>query len=396
MPSLHRVKGSPFWHCFFTLPDGRRTHRSTGETDKRKALAVCLKFVEAAEAARHGRFTEARARQTIADIYTIANAERLHCPSVRDYLATWLERKRIEVSEKSFTEYEGIAADFIEGIGEKAGKPIDALTARDAAAYRDRLARRVSGVTVNKSLKVIRGAWARAMRDGLLRENVFARVDLVKTKRADRRAFTLQEVKRILEVCGEEWRGLVLFGFYTGQRLGDIARLTWQNVDLHAGEMRLITRKTQRRLIIPLPRPLVRYLLTLPANDNPEAPLFPNAANAATSTLSRQFSEILASIGLAVSASASSGKPSHGGTGKGRDARRRTGGLSFHCLRHTTTSALKSAGVNNAVAMELIGHESEAISRTYTHIEADSLRAAVNKLPDLLPEKTGAKKGGTK
>ena len=47
--------------------------------------------------------------------------------------------------------------------------------------------------------------------------------------------------------------------------------------------------------------------------------------------------------------------------------------------------ALKNAGVNNAVAMELIGHESEAISRAYTHIEAEALKKAVNRLPDLMP-----------
>ncbi len=29
-----------------------------------------------------------------------------------------------------------------------------------------------------------------------------------------------------------EWKSLILFGLYTGQRLGDLSRLPWQNVDL--------------------------------------------------------------------------------------------------------------------------------------------------------------------
>ena len=137
----------------------------------------------------------------------------------------------------------------------------------------------------------------------------------------------------------------------------------------------------------------MRYAMKLSASDNPAAPLFPTAAGAAVSTLSRQFAELLASIGLTRGQKTrpGTGTAIHDGRGKGRDSRRTSSGLSFHCLRHTTTSALKNAGVNNAVAMELIGHESEAISRTYTHIDARSLKDAVNRLPDLVPDKVTGK-----
>lgn len=33
--------------------------------------------------------------------------------------------------------------------------------------------------------------------------------------------------------------------------------------------------------------------------------------------------------------------------------------------------------------MDIIGHETEAMSRVYTHIADDAKRAAVNKLPDV-------------
>ena len=385
MASIHRAPKSPYWYCAFYLPDGSRAFRSTGTRDKRKALGICLKMAEAADLGREARYTEHRARQTIADIYEIANRETLPAATVRGYLTGWLDRKRLEVTEGSAGEYERITGDLIDHLGAKADRPIDAVTIRDAAGFRDRLAKRVTGATVNKALKIVRGAWARAFKDGVLRENVFARLDLVKHTRADRRAFTLEEVKRILAAASAEWRGRVLFGFYTGQRLGDIARLTWQNVDVAAEEIRLVTTKTKRPMIIPMPPPFLRYVLTLPASDNPATPIFPSAAEAAVSTLSRQFGELLASIGLARAPERrkETGTVKHEKTGKGRDARRATGGVSFHCLRHTTTSALKSAGVNNAIAMELIGHDSEAVSRTYTHLDAGALKDAVAKLPDV-------------
>src|SRR5262249_58463919 len=93
-------------------------------------------------------------------------------------------------------------------------------------------------------------------------------------------------------------------------------------------------------------------------------------------TLSNQFYALLVKAGLA-------NKRTHEGTGKGRGAKRRASEISFHSLRHTATSLLKGAGVSDAVARELIGHESEAISRHYTHIETATLREAVGKMPDL-------------
>ena len=47
---------------------------------------------------------------------------------------------------------------------------------------------------------------------------------------------------------------------------------------------------------------------------------------------------------------------------------------------------LKNAGVSDAVARDIIGHESEAISRQYTHIDMAAKRKAIESLPDILWE----------
>jgi hypothetical protein len=44
---------------------------------------------------------------------------------------------------------------------------------------------------------------------------------------------------------------------------------------------------------------------------------------------------------------------------------------------------MKNAGVSASVVMDIIGHESEAISAHYTHVDEETKRAALNKLPDL-------------
>jgi integrase len=82
-----------------------------------------------------------------------------------------------------------------------------------------------------------------------------------------RRAFTLSEIGRILRTAqGSEWEGSILAGLYTGQRLSDLAMLRWENVDLARGEIALTTRKTNRRILIPIAALLLDYLLKVPAS----------------------------------------------------------------------------------------------------------------------------------
>jgi len=63
--------------------------------------------------------------------------------------------------------------------------------------------------------------------------------------------------------------------------------------------------------------------------------------------------------------------------------RREASETSFHSLRHTAVSLLKNAGVSDAVARDLVGHESAEVSRLYTHIEDRVKLEALNKLPKL-------------
>ena len=210
--------------------------------------------------------------------------------------------------------------------------------------------------------------------------NPAVRVKLLKSSgEAKRRAFTLTEIKRILRACGEdrEWRGLVLFGLYLGQRLGDLAKLTWRAVNLETGEIAFTARKTGRRIVLPLVQPLSDYLSALPASDNPNAYIFPNSAkHKRTASLSNQFREILVEAGLV--------EPrDYRTTRKGRAHAREASEISFHSLRHSAVTMLKASGLSDVFAREIVGHESAAVSRQYTHLTTDDLRSAMKRLPDV-------------
>ncbi len=385
MASLRKHPRSPFLFACFTLPDGRRTQRSTGTDNRKKAQRIANEFEDAARTASEGRFIESRARRTISDIYALANPDRLTSSTTEDFLNSWLKRKELEAGEKTHQKYESVASQFKEFLGSKVKRDISNITAADITKFRDSLAKRVTAGTVNVSLKIIRSAFAQARRDGMIDVNEAERVTLLKRKdRFERRPFSVPELKRILEVASDEWRGMILFGLYTGQRLSDLASLTWQNVDLQRAELRLVTGKTGRRQIIPLAPPLLRHIDTLPAGDKPDAPLFPKIHATAqrhkhAGNLSNEFFAILVSAGMAK-------KKSHHADPeqkKGRSAKREQNEVSFHSLRHTATSLLKSAGVGEAIAMEFVGHDSRSISRQYTHIPTKMLKRAAAKLPDI-------------
>lgn len=377
MASLRKHPASPFWIACFTLPDGRRTQRSTKQNDRRKAERIANQWEDAARQ----KASAVQARRVLSDIHKVIHGEPLVSKTVQAHFNEWTATVKATAAPSTATAYAQVARDFLASLGNRANRDLHQLTPADIARFRAQSLERVSPTTANKQIKILRVCLGQAVKLGLIDGNPAAKVDTIKVRAADRgerRPFTLPELRKVLAVCSPEWRGIVLAGLYTGQRLGDIATLTWAAVDLDQNVISFVTAKTDRRQHIPIAAPLRSYLETLPAGDNPRAFLFPKAA--ASNRRSNQFYDILADAGLVKERS--DANTDH--TGEGRKRRRVVNELSFHCLRHTATSLLKVAGVSQAVVMDLIGHDSEAASRTYTHVDDDAKRAALAKLPDIL------------
>ena len=239
-----------------------------------------------------------------------------------------------------------------------------------------------AAATVNADLKTIRSIFRTARRDGLLSEDPAESVRMVKNHATSgRRPFTIDELRAVLSVAGAEWHSLIGFGLYTGQRIGDIATLTWSQIDLERDEIRLTPRKTGKALLIPIAAPLREHLLSIESRDNPRVPVHPRAfvivseQGPRVSTLSGQFAALLAACGL---------RDDHrAARGVGRSGRRVASELSFHSLRHTAVSLMKNAGIPDAAIMALVGHESAAMSHRYTHVGMEALAKAAAAMPEI-------------
>lgn len=382
MASLRKKPNSRYWIACFTDGDGIQRQRSTQATDRTTAIGIAQKF----EAAYSMKLTEAQARKVVSDIYEELHGEQLYHATARKFLTDWLAGKQVEMSGGSHKRYKNAVDKLIEFLAERADRDIAYVHKRDITALRDKTAAELSPSTANTDLKILRVAFRQAVVDGMRLDNPASAVStLDDRKQADapeRRPFDEAELRSLLSVATGEWEGLVLGGLYTGQRLGDLASLNGRKVDLADELIKFRSQKTGRDMVIPIAAPFLAYLKkNFPKN--PDDPIFPKAAavkkeaDGESRRLSAQFHAILVQAKLAKA------RPKDKNSGKGHSVRRTVSELTFHSLRHNTTSWLKRAGVPESVVRDIIGHESELVSREYTHLDDATKRKAIRNLPDI-------------
>jgi len=382
MAFLWKHPNCKYWQARFYDRDRKRRNRSTRvvatERNRRKAQKIADEYEEAAA----NRRTAAQVRRVIAELHQELTGEEVATVTLREHVARWLDRKKGSISESTHVFYKGATNKFVRFLGEKADRDLAEITRDDITRFRDDEASRLSPTSVNHGLKCVRMLFKDAMRDGLVAEDPSAFVEVLKKDSAPKvRPFKIPELRLVIEAADEEWRSLILFGLYTGQRLGDLATLTWDNLDLERHEVRLVTSKTGRRQTIPMALPLQEHVESLEASDEPGSPVHPRAnaiveKQGKTGNLSNQFADLLSQVGLRK-------KVSHRSKDKGRSSRRDRTGLSFHSLRHTATSLLHEAGIPVSVAQELIGHDSAEIHKGYVTVGDKALKKAAKAFPTL-------------
>ena len=295
MASVWRHPKSKYWSACYTLADGRRVKESAKLTNRTSAQRLANALESEARAglserdARalsvrlHGRcgLSEHHARKMVGALFARLGGCSLAATSVADYFAQWLARKRAEVSPATAQKYSEVTRHFLAFLGDGARRDMATITGSEVAAFRDGMAARLSVGSVNVALKIVRIVFGDAAKAKIVSANEAASVPILKasTDRAARRPFTIAELRRVLEIAPLEWHAIILTSFYAGgQRLGDVARLNWQNVDLANQEIRFVTRKTRRAQVVPIAAPLLTCLAALPSSDDSNAPVFPNAA----------------------------------------------------------------------------------------------------------------------
>lgn len=375
MASVFKRPRSKFWHAGWRGANGKFQLRSTKQIDRTKALTIALEWERVDKKIGKGEVVENQIRQVINDLLEKVGESTCDVPTIRQWFTDWQAEKEASRAEKTAERYKSVVDEFLAHLGNRADKLLTVLMPRDIQGYvAKRQKEGLSSTTVNLDAKILRTALNRARRQGVIPTNPAEAVDLPERRSVERGTFTPAEIKMLLDECkGTEWETLILFGYYTSARLGDSTKMLWDKMNLTDGTMEFFEGKNQKWIVLPMHPELQRHLLKLAGIDKAQKHITPKMAKLGPGGrhgLSEGFKRIVVKAGLSLQTVEGSGV---------RNISKRT----FHALRHSFTSALANAGVAPELRMKLTGHKSAAVHKGYTHLELETLRSAIGKLPSL-------------
>jgi integrase len=377
MASLTKKTDCKNWIACFMLPDGTRTNRSTGTTDRKLAQEMADKMEAAARQVRAGIFNEVRARKFLNDMLERAGEDKFNTDTVEVYLRDWLKSKDNAGTSERYTHTVDL---FLQSLGEKAKAYLTSITYKDIQKFIESRKSGVVAKTISVDVKTLSTAFNLAKRLHFIPDNPVEKclaLNPLKSKSMERSPFTGEQVASLLKVATAEWQTAIFFGYCLGARLEDCVCMQWNNVNFEKGLIDYVSRKRGVRAVVPMTPELQAHLESI-ATDTAEQSITPGLADiyarkgsGGKAGLSATFAKLMATAGI------------DSQTVEGEEGKRKFNRLSFHSLRHAFNSALANNGVDQETRMALIGQVTKAVNADYTHLDLAKLRAAVTKLPSL-------------
>jgi integrase len=384
----HASGRSPYWIAVYRDETGRRRKRSTKLTNKSKALEVAHTLARAAAEARRGSLTEARTRDLLGEILQSVNGEGLRTFTVAQWFDHFVKQKQKSRADKTALRHEQMMNEFVAFLGYRANLNLAVVNAKDIADFRDR--RESLGLapsTINGDITILSSAFNAALRQGHVSVNPCLAIEPVKDRIAARKeTFTPEQVTALVQAAdNDDWKGLILVGFYCGARLGDCANLRWKQINLTAEikTIRFQQGKTGQEVVMVIHPALEKFLASLRkqrkvvplTSQDDGAYVFPSLAGRNISPLSKHFRrKIMDRAGIQQRVIR---ERDAAGSGRSVNA------LTFHSLRHTFNSILANAGIAEETRMALTGHTTREMNQRYTHRELALYRDAVSVLPGI-------------
>ena len=232
-----------------------------------------------------------------------------------------------------------------------------------------------STASINRELGLLRRAFTLGVANGKVgHANIPDFKGLFQKEKNARQGFwEHSEYERFRDALPIDERGLFIFGYWTGCRLGEISQLVWEQVDLKGRVVRLRADQTKpgEPRIIPLGGPGGDLHDMLVEQQKRHAELCSDSlwvffrqgskhANRLSSRRGRQVTDIRKGWAKATEA-----------TGIHR---------LFHDLRRTGVRNLVRAGVPEKVAMLISGHRTRSVFERYNIVDERDLHAAAEKL----------------
>ena len=198
--------------------------------------------------------------------------------------------------------------------------------------------------TINRNVANFRAMLNRAVDYNKLEKNPIGRIKQLEENNVREGVLTMEEFNLLLENCPMELKGLVLIAYYLPMRQQEILNLSWDEIDIKRGFIRLGVNRTKNKTVrsIPMPPRIIEYLQSLPR------PLkggfvFPK----------RRFNRKAFN--------------------KAREASS-LDGFRFHDLRHVAINNLRLAGNDHFAIKKASGHKTDSAFQRYNLVTEEEMK----------------------
>ena len=304
-------------------------------------------------------------------------------PTVADWLPYWLDTyKKNNIKPKTFDQYEGVVRyHIIPQFGDV--RLIDLKEDMLQKFYNKLSEDGLSARTIHIINTVLHASLKKAMKLGLVRNNVTEDISLPKKAPKERRVLTRKEQEMLLdELKKDDLGAMYIVALFTGMRRGEVLALTWEDIDFDSVTIRInktLSRvkthdgtEKKTKLAISEPKtekskrtiPIVDSLIPLlekqkkRANNNNKFNLvFPSESGGYIDpgNYNRHFYKIIERTGIPRA--------------------------NPHALRHSFATRALETGIDIKVLQEVLGHNSIDITMDiYAHVLTEHKRKELKKL----------------
>jgi integrase len=283
----------------------------------------------------------------------------------KEVLYKWVEAKRLEIRKSSIQNYLQCINNWIVPI--LGDHEVENITKKELQQFIIDFASNHKQNTVINITKPLSGSFKWAEENGLICTSPWKNIKIPQDfSEKEIIVFSQDEVKRILAASSDYKKDIILLGYRTGMRIGEILVLKWEDINLTEGFLtikRTLSGYSENNLEITAPKTkksrrrvdLDKITIQMFKNryDKKEGYIFSKKDGSIYSRQSINLPQICRNIGI---------EP-----------------RSFHALRHTHATILLSAGVHPKVVQERLGHAKISTTLdTYSHLVPGMQQAAIN------------------
>ena len=238
--------------------------------------------------------------------------------------------------------------------------------------------------TINRELEAMKRAYNLGLKSGTVLSKPY--IPMLRETNVREGFFSREEVDRLTAHMPADLGRMVLFGFLTGWRLGEIQGLEWRNVDFKVGEIRLDpgTTKNRKGRVFPFTREIRGILETaIPKAKATVAPeneaVTPMKAKGMPAPAEKVFRQGAFRKTWAT-ANHLAGLPCTVIPKKDGRPRRIKAQRTFHDLRRSAAREMVRQGIPEKHIMALMGWETRSVFDRYNIVSGADLREAVKRL----------------